>query len=112
MFRERPNVSWDEVAGLEQAKALLKEAVILPVKFPQLFTGKRKPWKGILLYGPPGTCKYMCCHVMRLDVLVIVIVVVFLLLLWLWFWLWFWLWVWVWLCYCHVMRCHWYVYMC
>ena len=35
----------------------MKEAVILPLKFPQLFKEKRKPWKGILLYGPPGTGK-------------------------------------------------------
>jgi len=54
---ERPNVKWSDVAGLVTAKGLLKEAVILPVAFPQLFQGKREPWKGILLYGPPGTGK-------------------------------------------------------
>lgn len=46
IVQEKPNVKWTDVAGLEQAKSTLKEAVILPARFPQLFTGKRRPWKG------------------------------------------------------------------
>ncbi|KAH0883773.1 hypothetical protein HID58_059869 [Brassica napus] len=55
--REKPNIKWTDVAGLESAKQALQEAVILPVKFPQFFTGKRRPWRAFLLYGPPGTGK-------------------------------------------------------
>lgn len=57
ILAEKPNVPWEAVAGLEGAKEALKEAVILPVKFPHLFTGNRRPVSGILLYGPPGTGK-------------------------------------------------------
>jgi vacuolar protein-sorting-associated protein 4 len=53
----KPNVRWDEIAGLEGAKEALREAVIMPTRFPQLFVGRRRPWKGILMYGPPGTGK-------------------------------------------------------
>ncbi|KAE8448718.1 hypothetical protein EG329_008933 [Mollisiaceae sp. DMI_Dod_QoI] len=57
IVKENPNVKWEDVAGLETAKEELQEAVILPAKFPKLFSGKRKPRRGILLYGPPGTGK-------------------------------------------------------
>jgi vacuolar protein-sorting-associated protein 4 len=57
ILSEKPDVKWEDIAGLDLAKEALKEAVILPVKFPHLFTGKRKPLSGILLYGPPGTGK-------------------------------------------------------
>ncbi|VVT57166.1 uncharacterized protein SAPINGB_P005567 [Magnusiomyces paraingens] len=57
ILSKKPNVHWSDVAGLEGAKDALKEAVIMPVKFPQLFKGNRRPAAGILLYGPPGTGK-------------------------------------------------------
>lgn len=54
-----PAVRWDTIKGLENAKRLLKEAVVMPIKYPQYFTGLLSPWKGILLFGPPGTGKTM-----------------------------------------------------
>ncbi|KAE9445568.1 hypothetical protein C3L33_22535, partial [Rhododendron williamsianum] len=57
IITEKPNVKWNDVAGLESAKQALQEAVMLPVKFPQFFVGKRRPWRAFLLYGPPGTGK-------------------------------------------------------
>jgi katanin p60 ATPase-containing subunit A1 len=54
---ENPNVRFTDIVGLETAKGLLKEAVLLPLKYPQFFTGLLEPWKGVLLFGPPGTGK-------------------------------------------------------
>jgi len=53
------NVTWESIAGLGEAKQLLQEAVVLPLWMPDLFKGIRRPWKGVLMFGPPGTGKTM-----------------------------------------------------
>ncbi len=57
---ETPNVTWEDVGGLEEVKQKLVEAVEWPLKQPQVFErmGIRPP-RGILLYGAPGTGKTM-----------------------------------------------------
>uniref|UniRef100_A0A3B3ZMW9 Katanin p60 ATPase-containing subunit A-like 2 n=1 Tax=Periophthalmus magnuspinnatus TaxID=409849 RepID=A0A3B3ZMW9_9GOBI len=59
IYLHSPNVRWEDIIGLEDAKRLVKEAVVYPIKYPQLFTGILSPWKSLLLYGPPGTGKTM-----------------------------------------------------
>lgn len=57
IYQSSTNVTFDDIVGLDGAKSLLAEAVQLPLKFPFLFSGLLRPWKGILLHGPPGTGK-------------------------------------------------------
>ncbi|XP_016053770.1 PREDICTED: fidgetin-like protein 1 [Miniopterus natalensis] len=52
-----PPVNWEDIAGVEFAKATIKEIVVWPMMRPDIFTGLRGPPKGILLFGPPGTGK-------------------------------------------------------
>uniref|UniRef100_A0A803QEP5 AAA+ ATPase domain-containing protein n=1 Tax=Cannabis sativa TaxID=3483 RepID=A0A803QEP5_CANSA len=59
IVRGTQDVTWESIKGLENAKRLLKEAVVMPIKYPKYFTGLLSPWKGILLFGPPGTGKTM-----------------------------------------------------
>ena len=55
---EIPDVSWDQIGGLEDVKEELREAVEWPLKYPDLFAQlNASPPKGLLLYGPPGTGK-------------------------------------------------------
>jgi transitional endoplasmic reticulum ATPase len=58
VFTEVPDVGWDEVGGLDEAKEAIREAVEWPLKYPDLFgQAGTSPPKGILLTGPPGTGK-------------------------------------------------------
>jgi katanin p60 ATPase-containing subunit A1 len=59
ILNENPNVRFHDIVGLEDPKRLLKEAVLMPLKYPHFFQGILEPWKGILLFGPPGTGKTM-----------------------------------------------------
>ena len=52
-----PNVSWDDVGGLEHVKDAVMETIQLPLERPELFAKGMKKRSGILLYGPPGTGK-------------------------------------------------------
>jgi len=59
ILQSTPDVKWDDIAGLKEAKQLLEEAVVLPLWMPDYFKGIRRPWKGVLMTGPPGTGKTM-----------------------------------------------------
>ena len=52
-----PNVSWEDVGGLENVKGTVMETIQLPLERPELFAKGTKKRSGILFYGPPGTGK-------------------------------------------------------
>ncbi len=58
VFIETPNISWDDIGGLESVKKELIKTIEWPLKYASLFDyAHTKAPKGILLYGPPGTGK-------------------------------------------------------
>lgn len=56
---KNPEVNFEDIADLDETKKLLQEAVLLPILMPDYFRGIRRPWKGICMFGPPGTGKTM-----------------------------------------------------
>ena len=56
---KNPGVKFDDIIGMKEMKRILYEIIIVPTIRPDLFTGIRKPQRGILLFGPPGTGKTM-----------------------------------------------------
>ena len=55
VMKEKPDVRWIDVIGIDDAKNALRESIVYPTKRPDLFP---IGWpRGILLYGPPGCGK-------------------------------------------------------
>ncbi len=68
IIAEKPDTKWNDVANLDNAKQALREAIILPMMRPDLFEGARKPWRGILLFGPPGCGKTLIAKAVASEV--------------------------------------------
>jgi 26S proteasome regulatory subunit T3 len=57
---EKPDVTYDDIGGLDIQKQEMREAVELPLSNPELYTSVGiDPPRGVLMYGPPGTGKTM-----------------------------------------------------
>ena len=59
IMSSNPGVKFSDIIGMEEMKKILYEIIVVPTIRPDLFTGIRKPQRGILLFGPPGTGKTM-----------------------------------------------------
>lgn len=60
-------IKWNDVLGNEHAKQILNESVVLPLKYPQLFTDLTRPWKGILLHGVSGVGKTLLAKALNSE---------------------------------------------
>ncbi|RLI17681.1 AAA family ATPase, partial [Candidatus Bathyarchaeota archaeon] len=66
VIKEKPDVKWDQVVGLEHAKKAIKEAIVYPVQRPDLFP---LGWpRGILLFGPPGCGKTLLAAAVATEI--------------------------------------------
>lgn len=59
---------WEDIGGMHELKRRLEEAIILPIRDPELFTRMgAKPPKGHLMYGPPGCSKTMIAKALATE---------------------------------------------
>ena len=72
-------MSFDDIAGCDYAKEIIKETFILPNIVPHIFKGNARPWQSILIYGvtnfhnfnfiqPPGVGKTMMAQALANEI--------------------------------------------
>lgn len=62
--REDLQLKWSDICGNLKAVEIIKEAVLLPLQYPQLFSNGLKPWRSVLLHGPPGSGKTLMAKIL------------------------------------------------
>ncbi|MEM2925912.1 MAG: AAA family ATPase [Candidatus Bathyarchaeia archaeon] len=66
ILNEKPNVRWEDIADLKQCKKAIEDAIVFPVKRPDLFP---LGWpRGILFFGPPGCGKTMLAAAVATEI--------------------------------------------
>jgi len=66
VLTEKPNIKWNEIAGIHDAKKAIEEAVVFPIKRPDLFP---LGWpRGILFFGPPGCGKTLLAAAIATEI--------------------------------------------
>uniref|UniRef100_A0A0A1WZL4 Katanin p60 ATPase-containing subunit A-like 2 n=1 Tax=Zeugodacus cucurbitae TaxID=28588 RepID=A0A0A1WZL4_ZEUCU len=67
IMRDELKLSWTDMCGNASAMEVVKEAVLTPLKYPQLFANGLRPWKSVLLHGPPGSGKTLLAKILYAE---------------------------------------------